>query len=65
MELWNTQEGIDAGVDILIDGLDGIHKNVINTAQGEIAANEAELEDDNGNSDETKLSGKELLAKYS
>ena len=50
---------------IIVDGLYGIQRSVINTAHGEIAAKNAELQDDNGQGEKVKLNAKDLLAKYS
>tara|TARA_R100001198_G_C5243103_1_gene221007 strand:- start:7475 stop:8986 length:1512 start_codon:yes stop_codon:yes gene_type:complete len=65
MEMQKTEEGENALIDIVVDGLDNIQRSIVNRAHGEIAAKNAELQDDNGEGEKVKLSARDLLAKYS
>ena len=65
MEMQKTEEGENALIDIVVDGLDNIQRGIVNRAHGEIAAKNAEIQDDDGKSEQIKLNAKDLLAKYS
>ena len=65
MEMQKTEEGENALIDIIVDGWDSIQRGIVNTAHGVIAANKADMQDDNGESEQTKLNAKDLIARYS